>query len=219
MNLRVELHNCLPDCSAEGSTLYTRAHVFLLSYSSYTCRLIPALNSCLQGVPQLYQRTAELQIWAYMLLRWSGCRSRLYHLVFLVSAEAIIFTAVVLVCQPQRSGLTNGVVVLHKWSCVVGTGYVSSNDLWRMDPSFFVALLELYVWRLTLRAESALLLGFHNQSVDLLVAELCTGLQWDLFVLLPTDVGMKFQVDKYQKRLVGDELVTSPVDGGAGWCS
>ncbi|KAG2650434.1 hypothetical protein PVAP13_1NG171919 [Panicum virgatum] len=125
-----------------------------------------------------------------MLLRWSGCRSRLYHLVFLVSAEAIIFTAVVLVCQPQRSGLTNGVVVLHKWSCVVGTG-----------------------------AESALLLGVHNQPVDLPVAELCTGLQWDLFVLLPTDVGMKFQVDKYQKRLVGDELVTSPVDGGAGWCS
>ena len=40
------------------------------------------------------------------------------------------------------------------------------------------------------------------------MAELCTGLQWDLFVLLPTDVGMKFQVDKYQKRLVGDELVT-----------
>jgi len=28
MNLRVKLHNCcLPDCSVEGSTLYTRARV------------------------------------------------------------------------------------------------------------------------------------------------------------------------------------------------
>jgi len=129
------------------------------------------------------------------------CRSRLYHLVFLV---AIIFTVSCALTYPVPTTQLH----LHKTTTPLARPGHWGWQQWPLDNGslIFVALLKLSLWPVSGRIVHRIAVEVWNQWVLLPVSCLWI-LQMRVWILSPF-LGLAGQVDNYKKRLVGDELVT-----------